>query len=574
MRENGNQDEPAQASSLGNSETGQSGRTRRPVFGLTGIITFVLLTVPLLLVACNGGSETAALPTLIPTAVVILPTAVVEPTITPLPTATPEPLSATLTQPLDGAIFDLGQAIDLAFLTTDPIGLREIHLTANGQTVGLHHGNGATALNLNHSWTPIKAGSHRIIVTAVSRTGETISSTPITIKVIDRVMMARNAPTWARVEANVTAIRGLAPLAVVEPGFLSRLELRQWLQDNAYYSREEAQRDVLVLYSFDFAPRDFDLYAMSQKYIGESIAGFYDPATKELFIISDDKDVNALEQWIYAHEFMHALQDQHFQLALITDTSLGSEGNMALRALAEGEAELIQQLYLDRGYLSTEDLVEIFNLVQRIRSRNVGYLPPVLVNSFLFPYTTGKEFVQTLYNRGGWTAVNAAWQNLPQSSEQIIHPSRYLAGDAPKLVALAPLTDTLGAGWELIEEDVFGEFFLREYLSQSLPEAEVNVAATGWGGDRYAVYWHSASNGVVMVLNQVWDSVGDGNEFANAYNRYTNLRRGGLRETQPDGGVCWQTIDVICFYHNGAQTMIVRAPDLSLARQVAAAAVP
>ena len=82
---------------------------------------------------------------------------------------------------------------------------------------------------------------------------------------------------------------------------------------------------------------------------------------------------------------------------------------------------------------------------------------------------SGSRFVGELYRAGGFAAIDAAWANPPQSTEHILHPERYRAGDAPQIVALAPLTDTLGVGWQEIENNVMGEFFLREYLDQQLP---------------------------------------------------------------------------------------------------------
>jgi hypothetical protein len=378
--------------------------------------------------------------------------------------------------------------------------------------------------------------------------------------VVDRAMLARNAHIFARVEANVTEIRGLAPLTAVDPILMSRTELRLRLQEGAYYSREDALHDLLVLYSFDFVPRHFDLYGLAHRYFGDNIAGFYDPATKEMVIISSSRDINALEQWVYAHEFMHALQDQHFGLAFVSDTSIGNERQLARRALAEGEAELLQKLYVERGYFDREELIEIFNISQRMRQREATGIPPVLINSFLFPYTAGLDFVETVYGRGGWAAVTAAWHNPPQSTEQILHPQRYLAGDAPQLVSLPPLTDTLGVGWELITEDVFGEFYLREFLAQRLNQAEVDVAATGWGGDRYAVYWRADQDQVVMVLRHAWDTLQDANQFAGAFGNYAARRYGVQQAVRPDGALCWQTLEMVCFYQHDSQTLIVRAP--------------
>jgi hypothetical protein len=486
------------------------------------------------------------------------------------PTPTLLPATITLMSPVDGMVIDMGQPVDLVVSASDPIGVRFISLTSNGQGIGTAAGVEQTSLDVNQSWTPGYPGTHEIVATATNRAGELVATEPINIQVIDRELLARNAPFWSQVEGNVIAMRGLAPRAAIEPTLMSRTELRQRLYARLFYTQEEARRDALVMNAFDFVPRNFDLFQLSRRYLGDSMAGFYDPSTKEFVVVSDDKEISALEQWIYAHEFIHALQDQHFQLGLITDASLSEESNLTIRALAEGEAQLVQEKYIEQGYFNQEDLVEIFNLINRIQSNDVGYLPPVLVNGFIFPYVTGQQFAQTLYQRGGWPGLTNAWGNLPQSTEQIIHPDRYFAGDVPQIVALQPLTDTLGSGWTLLEESVLGEFMLREYLIQRLDQNQVDQAATGWGGDRYAVYWHDEDDSLLMVLRSVWDSVTESGEFAAAYGQYATLKYGIEGQPQPDGGTCWQTFDATCIYQLGAETLIVRAPSLETAAEVAA----
>jgi hypothetical protein len=175
-----------------------------------------------------------------------------------------------------------------------------------------------------------------------------------------------------------------------------------------------------------------------------------------------------------------------------------------------------------------------------------GYFPDVLVNAFIFPYVTGREFAETLFARNGWDGLNAAWENLPQSTEQIIHPDRYFAGDNPQIITLPPLTDTLGVGWSLVEEGGLGEFYMREYLVQQLSQSEVNTAATGWGGDQYAVYWHEDSDGLVLVLQTAWDSINGADQFATAYERYTDARYGPIGQVQADGSTYWEAGIVTC----------------------------
>ena len=510
------------------------------------------------------------LPTRIPTAIPAQDEAGMIATATLTPSPTPEPTSITILSPGEYSVIDLGQPVEFVISATDPNGIRLVTLTSNGSNIGTFQDVEQNELNFNQEWTPNYAGTHEIIASVTSRTGQLTSAEPITIRVVDSQMLAQNAPIWANVEGNVNEIRGLAALAPIEPILLTRAELKQRLQADFFYTEEDAQRDVLVMHAFEFLPRDFDLYRLTHRYLGDSLIGFYDPATKEFVVLSDDKEVNPLEQWVFAHEFMHALQDQHFQLSLITDTTLSSETNLAIRALAEGEAELVQEIYIEQGFFTQEELIDIFNLISRTRQREVPNIPSVIVNSFLFPYTVGRDYAETLYLQNGWEGLNVAWQNLPQSTEHIIHPDRYLAGDLPEIVALPPLTDTLGIGWTRLEEATLGEFLLREYLGQQLDETEVETAATGWGGDRYAVYWHQDNEELVMVLRQTWDTPADKDQYEMAFTKFAGSTYGSQGQTQSDGGTCWQGDDALCFYPSAGQTVTVRAPDLETAAAVAA----
>ncbi|MCI0394887.1 MAG: hypothetical protein L0332_14435 [Chloroflexi bacterium] len=381
-----------------------------------------------------------------------------------------------------------------------------------------------------------------------------------------------HADERAEIEANVVEIRGLEPLEPVVPTLLTVAGLRQQLEADLAedYSPEESRNDAIALSAFDFLAADFDLYTFTLDLYTEQVAGYYDPETNEFVVISDDDEFDVLEQWTHAHEYVHALQDQHFNLDLLDDEMLDSEASFALRALAEGDATLVQTLYLFGGYFSQAELGEILEAAGEVDTTVLDSGPPILARNLEFPYISGLEFVQALYEAGGFESVNEAWENPPQTTEHILHPDRYLAGDAPQVVALAPLTETLGAGWQQVDEDIFGEFFLRQYLAQQLDESAVETAATGWGGDRYAVYWNEDRQSLVMLLRLAWDTAADGDEFANAYAAYPAALFGSAAQSQPDGGQCWQGGDVICLYRLDNETLIVRVPDLATAAAVAA----
>lgn len=382
-----------------------------------------------------------------------------------------------------------------------------------------------------------------------------------------------NAALRAQIEANVSEIRGLEPETPVVTTLLSSEELRERVEEDLFaeLTEEEAREFTLVLHAFDFVPRDFDYYNFTLDLYSEQIAGFYDPETDEFVIVSDDDELDVMEQWTHAHEFMHALQDQYFSLDLLDDEELDSEASAALLALIEGEATLVQSLYLFEGYFTFEEINEIFALSTETESPVLDSAPPVLANNLLFPYTAGLEFAQALYQQGGFAALDEAWANLPRSTEHILHPDRYLAGDMPQIVALAPLTDTLGAGWEQLDEDIFGEFFLREYLRQELSESEVNRAATGWGGDRYAVYYNEAEDALLSVMRSAWDTPADLAEFAAALEAYNDAKYGAAGRAESNGALCWEGEDVTCVFNDGTYVLFITAPTLDLINIVQAA---
>lgn len=385
-----------------------------------------------------------------------------------------------------------------------------------------------------------------------------------------------HAADRAAIEANVVAIRELEPKAAVMPKSLTQDELRQRLEEDLFedYDPEQARQDAIVMSAFDFMPADFELHGFILDLLTEQIAGFYDPETDEFVIVGDDEAFSTLEQVAYAHEYVHALQDQYYDLELLDDDELESEAAFAVQALAEGEATFVQTQFMIGGYFDAGQLLELVEESLTVDTTILDSAPPVIARELEFPYLTGLEFVQALYAQGGYDAVDAAWKNLPQTTEHILHPQRYLDGDAPQLVSLAPLTGTLGAGWELVDEDTLGEFYLREFLAQQLAADDVDQAATGWGGDRYAVYWKESLRAPVMVLKSVWDTPADAQEFSEQFPQYPEGLFGSASESAVEGGRCWSGSDVICLFSTGDETLVVRAPDLETVARVAAAQRP
>ena len=125
--------------------------------------------------------------------------------------------------------------------------------------------------------------------------------------------------------------------------------------------------------------------------------------------------------------------------------------------------------------------------------------------------------------QGGWDAVNAAFATPPASTEQILHPDKYLARKAPVAVTLSDTVATkLGAGWSLDSRTLLGEFQLQRWLADAggtpapaARTAAATAAAAGWGGDRVALY-DGPANAWGVVMHTAWDSEADATQFLDA----------------------------------------------------------
>lgn len=477
------------------------------------------------------------------------------------------PPVARIVTPAEAATLPISTPVEIVLVASDAAGLSSLTLDVNGRRYTTYTLDGERLYARTVDWpAPAEEGEVVFTVTAVNLND--VRSEPHSVVVTLADTEARNAAIRAEVEANVSELRGLEPLEPVVPVVLSRDELRERItrETASETTPDESRAEVLALSAFDFLGRDYDLYTAQVTLQSEGILGYYDPDTAEFVVVNDGALLDPAAQWTHAHEFVHALQDQYYDLDALSDDSLDSEARAAVRALAEGEAELVQYLYLfESDYFSDVEVEAILNDPEQADSDYLSEFPPVLINDLAFPYTDGVEFVIDLYRENGFAAIDAAWADPPRSTEQILHPDRYRAGDAPQVVTLPPLDDTLGTGWMLLDGDILGEFYLRQYLAQQLPSATVNRAATGWGGDRYAVYWNEATDEMVMALRLVWDTPEDALEFAEVYPDYPGALWQTEAETQPDGSACWAGDDVICFRQLEGESLIVRAPDVPIA---------
>jgi len=364
----------------------------------------------------------------------------------------------------------------------------------------------------------------------------------------------------ALLEQETSTLRELAPQREVERGFLSKEELRQYLERDfaEEYPPVEIDRDLRFLSLLELLDPQTDLYRLWLDLYTEQVIGFYDPDEGKLFIVGGS-GLGSMARLTFVHEYAHALQDQHFDLGRRLDTiSEDSDRELALMALAEGDASLTMEQYMQEHL---RELLTLDLLVQSLLA-DTGKLnaaPAVIRVQMLFPYEQGLAFVTGFFLERGWAGVDAAWANPPQSTEQILHPERY-PGDAPRLVTLPPLTATLGAGWRFQGEDSVGELLLRQHLAVRLDERQVEQAATGWDGGRYALYLRADRGEACLVLRLLWDDEAEAAEFVQHYRLYAAERYGAAGQGSPAEGMWWDGDPGLYLGQRGDAVVLVMAP--------------
>ncbi len=375
------------------------------------------------------------------------------------------------------------------------------------------------------------------------------------------------------IQMQVIMERGLKPSQAANRQLYSPEQLNaKFIQDfKEDYSPEDAQTDAVTLAAFGLLEPNFDLYNFYIDLYSEQVAGFYDYKTKEMVVVQSN-NFGGFERLTYAHEYTHALQDQNYDIenglnfnddACEADT----ERCAALRALMEGDATLSQlNWFFANG--TSDDQAEIMEFYAEFETPVLNSAPEFITLGFTFPYEYGYAFVEHLYNIGGWGTVDRAYNELPLSTEQIMHPGRY-PDDKPIQVELPELGDILGSGWDEIDRGVMGEWYsyliLAKGLDQNarLDESDAGFAAEGWGGDSYVVYYDVENENTVMVLHTSWDTSADADEFAEAFRDYAKARF-GTSSTDT-----WQGEDGYhSFHHEGNTTTWVLAPDADTAQVV------
>ncbi len=306
-----------------------------------------------------------------------------------------------------------------------------------------------------------------------------------------------------------------------------------------------AERLHLVPKGYDILERQLDLFR-------RMVAGLYDCEEDRFFVVEGMAEGDLREFAITAaHELVHAHRDGHtdFWARILRLAPTNADAALALRCLVEGDATLLGNAF-GVAHLSSSATPQVLELVARNAERNarefresmngpgLREFPAALREMLIAPYTDGEVFAAALYRAGGAAALRRAFDDPPRSTEQVLHPEKYLAArpDEPVAFGGGDPSAALGGGWTAGYSDTVGELELRVHLTPLLGRERAVRAAAGWDGARYHLCLRDGA-APFFGLVSAWDSEQDAWEFAGAWAEWAARRDGAKapRRMAPGG---------------------------------------
>lgn len=285
----------------------------------------------------------------------------------------------------------------------------------------------------------------------------------------------------------------------------------------ADFPEEEVRGITLAYRLFGLLPDTVDLQALLVDLYTEQVVGFYDPRSDTLYVVDSEEDLQL--RVVVGHELVHALQAQYAPVEDLLEQRGDNDRRLAAQAVLEGQGMLfsIRSTFSDRSVTDRDEFWETVRSsvrTERERMPVLGTAPLILREGLIFPYLGGVDFVRWFERRHG--RESPFGDRLPISTEQILSPERYEAGDLP-----VPLRFEVDA----VHEDNLGQFEMQVLFTQLLgSESTASAAVRDWGGDRYGVF--AAGDDHALVWWTVWDTPAAADRFHALLDREWEARDG------------------------------------------------
>jgi hypothetical protein len=274
-----------------------------------------------------------------------------------------------------------------------------------------------------------------------------------------------------------------------------------------------------------------------------SILAFYSRGV--LWVVDDlsdsaigDSGVSELDVTI-AHELVHALQDQRWDLAKLYREHRGMDGRLSLQYLLEGEARLVETLY-SRKLADSIKALSLFPQLPLEHFRDSlrhgeGLDPEMITLPTFHPYEQGARAIAWRWAHGGWAAVDEWFRTVPPTT-CYLHPD-----DSCQIhgVLRASGMVAMPQGWKPLHVGTVGEHYMNILFSlwrasdEWIPAGALKSghilhepwrdpgpdgAVEGWRSDHFEV-WRDDTGNLALAWRTSWRDTVAAERFLQAYQR-------------------------------------------------------
>jgi hypothetical protein len=294
--------------------------------------------------------------------------------------------------------------------------------------------------------------------------------------------------------------------------YLDKNRLRKYIGfrvDNEYPT-ELAEKEGMFIDLMGFSDKPVDVKKLCKKILASNAGAHYNEKTKELLALKEYQTIDMMNSMLIVHELRHAVLDAHFDLAtLLGKYSAYDDRGLALIAAIEGDASLTALLF--NGFnpqvmASTFNSEPLMSLSPLGNTTQLSKITDIVKHRFTMPVIDGLRFVTAVFAKKKWKGINTILASPPDSSEQILHPEKYIKREKPLPVTVQYHPE----GYDLYHSGVIGEYYLNVLL-MAKPANKYLDFANGWGGDTFNIYRKPSSYFLV------WKSAWDEEKFCSAF---------------------------------------------------------
>lgn len=303
--------------------------------------------------------------------------------------------------------------------------------------------------------------------------------------------------------------RGLEFDKLPEPTYVTADEMNARVEKEVLreYPAAEARLDSQLLAALGAVAPGTDMRDLQARLTGGQVAGYYDPRSGELVVLSDDptKPLTGYAVVAVAHELDHALTDQALELPVDVDKMAGaSDEQMAATALIEGDATLLMYRFTTDALSAGDQMGMSMDPSATAAHKALSDAPAYLVDQMQFPYSDGLTFACGLQSKGGWRSLDSAYADPPSTTAQVLFPDRYTSHEG---AINPPDPSSPGGSWKPARSRTLGAADL--YWLFGAPGDERSAAlgdprglAAGWAGGEVRQWSDGGRSAVGLSLVQ------------------------------------------------------------------------